>query len=429
MIYNIDAEQELIGSILFEPGLIKETRIKTHHLSDKRKAILEYMYKVDKKGQTIDMVSLATEMGDVIQQIGISYITEMAGSIPTVSNFKQTEQFIIDAYKVRKAYESANEYIRSVSSRTDPLLITKLSQQITEIEEQGQTETRSWKDALIDMVNESFEERTGLSGVDTGFNDLNKMTDGLQGNNLIIIGARPSMGKTAFALNIGANASMMTDARVDIFSLETPEKRLTKRIISSVGNIDAGVMRNYSFDERTREKFMQTVGMVESLDLHIHDQSTITVEEIRAKVREGNRQAKKESREHIVIIDYLQLITYAGPMNNPVQQIGHISRQLKTMAGDFDIPVIALSQLSRGLEQRQDKRPMMSDLRDSGSIEQDADVVMFLYRDDYYDAESEKQNITEIITAKNRDGAVGTVELVFIKEYNKFVNLDHRYSA
>ncbi|AYP68791.1 replicative DNA helicase [Bacillus phage vB_BpsM-61] len=431
MIYNMEAEQTFLGSLIMDPDLVKETRIKPDQLSQRHSIILQTMQQVTEKGMIPDLVAIVTQMGNsLVEQIGgVTYLSKLADSVPTLANFRQTESFIVDAYKLRSSREVTEEFMKSVHERSDPILIADMMQKLTEIDDIGQVPTRSWRDVLSDIVEESFLERKGLSGMNTGYNELNAMTDGLQGNNLIILGARPSMGKTAFALNIGVNAAILDDARVDIFSLETPEDRLAKRIISATGNIDAYRLKTMQFDDATRKKFMDTVGFIDGLDINIHDSSFITVEEIRSIVRDGNKQAKKEGKKHIVLIDYLQLITYVGPLNNPVQQVGHISRQLKIMAGDFKIPVIALSQLSRGVESRQDKRPMMSDIRESGSIEQDADIVAFLYRDDYYDKESENQNITEVIIAKNRDGAVGTVELAFIKEYNKFVNLDRRQAA
>lgn len=432
MIFNVDAEQYYLGAILLEPDLAKEARCTADMFSPSHKLIMNAIEQCVKKDIIPEVIAVATEMRAGIETIGgLPYLAELAGSVPTTSNIKHYENFIINAYKMRRGYEAANKFLSNAQYGQDPDMLTMLSQEINEINEMHQkVETKTWRDTLMDLLNDSYEDDKGITGIDTGFKDLNRMTDGLQGNNLIIIGARPSMGKTAFALNIGANACMLQDARVEIFSLETPEKRLAKRIISSTGHINAEYMRRMQFpDEATRAKFTATVGMVDKFDLHIHDKSSITVEEIRSIVAAGHRQAVKEGKKHLVIIDYLQLINYIGPLNNPVQQIGHISRALKVMASDYDIPVVALSQLSRKVEERQDKRPMMSDIRESGNIEQDADVIAFLYRDDYYDKESEAKNITEIIIAKNRDGAVGTINLAFFKEYNKFVNLEFKPSS
>jgi replicative DNA helicase len=431
MIVNYESEQYFIGSLILEPELIKETQVRPEMLNGPHRTIMESMFTCLEREMINDLVGIATVLGDRIMDVGgFSYLSEMSSAIPTTANIKHYERLIIDSYKLKNAYESAQKFLMEVQGNKDTTLINQLAQEITSIQESYAVQKKkSWQESLQELVDDAFTDSIGMTGIDTGFTELNKMTDGLQGNNLIIIGARPSMGKTAFALNIGSNACMIQDCRVEIFSLETPEKRLMKRIISSTGNIDAERMRRMDIqdNEKVLNDFMSTVGVVSKYDIHIHDKATISVEEIRSIVAEGNRQAVKDGRKHLVIIDYLQLINYVGPINNYVQQIGHISRSLKVMASDFDIPVIALSQLSRGVEQRQDKRPMMSDIRESGNIEQDADVIAFLYRDDYYDKESEQKNITEVIIAKNRDGAVGTVSLAFIKEWNKFVNLEMRY--
>jgi replicative DNA helicase len=430
MIYNLEAEQYFIGAILLEPELAKEKTVQAEMFTDRHRIIMQAIERCLAKEITPDLVAIATDLQSGIENVGgFTYLSELAGAIPTTANLKHYERFIIDSYKVRKAYESATAFVMDATGNPDPILINKLAQEITAIQESHAVQNKkSWRDGLVDLVDQAFTERQGMTGIDTGFGELNRMTDGLQGNNLIILGARPSMGKTAFALNLGSNACALQDARVDIFSLETPFDRLQKRIISATGNINAEYMKRMEFpNDKVRNDFMQAVGLVDAYDINIHDKSSVTVEEIRSIVAEGNRQAKKEGKKHLVIIDYLQLINYVGPITGYVQQIGHISRSLKVMASDFDIPVVALSQLSRGVEQRQDKRPMMSDIRESGNIEQDADLIAFLYRDDYYDKESENKNITEVIIAKNRDGAVGTINLAFIKEYNKFVNLETRY--
>jgi replicative DNA helicase len=432
MIHNLEAEQYFIGCLIYDPELVKETQITSEMMSERYRIILDTMFKCIEREMIPDLVGIATVLGGGIENVGgFSHLSELMGAIPTTANIKHYERLIIDSYKLRKAHESATNFIMNMQVDQNTQLINELAQEIIEIQEShAVVKKRTWKDSLADIVDKAFLDDVGMTGIDTGFHEINRMTDGLQGNNLIIIGARPSMGKTAFALNIGVNACMNTDARVEIFSLETPEDRLIKRMIASVGNIDAEKLRRLDMQnesEKTVSDFMDAVGIIGNFDVHIHDKSSISVEEIRSIVAEGHRQAEKEGRKHLVIIDYLQLINYVGKINNYVQQIGHISRSLKVMASDFNIPVIALSQLSRGVEQRQDKRPMMSDIRESGNIEQDADLIAFLYRDDYYDKESENKNITEVIFAKNRDGAVGTISLAFIKEWNKFVNLETRY--
>ncbi|RSL28829.1 replicative DNA helicase, partial [Salibacterium salarium] len=264
-----------------------------------------------------------------------------------------------------------------------------------------------------------------ITGVASGFAELDKMTTGFQRSDLIIVAARPSMGKTAFALNIAQNVATKSAENVAVFSLEMGASQLVQRMLCAEGNIDATRMRTGSLEEEDWEKLTMAMGSLSSAGIYIDDTPGVKVNEIRAKCR----RLKQERGLGMIMIDYMQLIQGSGSRGGESrqQEVSEISRGLKGLAREMDVPVIALSQLSRGVESRQDKRPMMSDLRESGSIEQDADIVSFLYREDYYDQETEDQNIIEIILAKQRNGPVGAVELAFIKEYNKFVNLDRRH--
>lgn len=274
----------------------------------------------------------------------------------------------------------------------------------------------------IEQLHNMDEEVTGIA---TGFRDLDYITSGFQKNDLIIVAARPSVGKTAFALNIAQNVAVNSDENVAIFSLEMGADQLVMRMLCAEGNIDAQRLRTGKLQEEDWRKLTMAMGSLSNAGIYIDDTPGIKVNEIRSKCR----RLKQESGLGMVLIDYLQLIQgNANSRESRQQEVSEISRQLKALARELEVPVIALSQLSRGVEQRQDKRPIMSDIRESGSIEQDADIVGFLYRDDYYDQESEKENIIEIIIAKQRNGPVGTVELAFVKEYNKFVDLDRRYS-
>lgn len=250
------------------------------------------------------------------------------------------------------------------------------------------------------------------------------MTAGFQRNDLIIVGARPSVGKTAFALNIAQNVATKTGENVAIFSLEMGAEQLVMRMLCAEGNIDAQRLRTGSLTDEDWGKLTMAMGSLSNAGIYIDDTPGVRVQDIRSKCR----RLKQEHGIGMILIDYLQLILGSGRSGeNRQQEVSEISRSLKQLARELEVPVIALSQLSRGVEQRQDKRPMMSDIRESGSIEQDADIVAFLYRDDYYDKESENKNIIEIIIAKQRNGPTGTVSLAFVKEYNKFVNLERRF--
>lgn len=263
-----------------------------------------------------------------------------------------------------------------------------------------------------------------ITGVPTGFIELDRMTAGFQKNDLIIVAARPSVGKTAFALNIAQNVATKTDETVAIFSLEMGAEQLVMRMLCAEGNIDSQNLRTGSLTDDDWKKLTMAMGSLSNANIFIDDTPGIKITDIRSKCR----RLKQEHGLGLVIIDYLQLIQGSGRSSeNRQQEVSEISRSLKALAREMEVPVIALSQLSRGVEQRQDKRPMMSDIRESGSIEQDADIVAFLYREDYYDKETENKNIIEIIIAKQRNGPTGTIQLAFAKEYNKFVNLERRY--
>lgn len=263
-----------------------------------------------------------------------------------------------------------------------------------------------------------------VTGIPTGFTELDKMTAGFQRNDLIIVAARPSVGKTAFSLNIAQNVATKTDENVAIFSLEMGSDQLVMRMLCAEGNIDAQRLRTGSLTSDDWAKLTMAMGSLSNAGIYIDDTPGIKVNEIRAKCR----RLKQEQGLGMVLIDYLQLIQGSGKSGeNRQQEVSEISRTLKGIARELQVPVIALSQLSRGVESRQDKRPMMSDIRESGSIEQDADIVAFLYREDYYDRETENKNTIEIIIAKQRNGPVGSVELAFVKEFNKFVNLERRF--
>ncbi|EFR89214.1 replicative DNA helicase, partial [Listeria marthii FSL S4-120] len=283
------------------------------------------------------------------------------------------------------------------------------------------------KDVLVKTYDdiEILHNRKGdITGIPTGFNELDKMTAGFQRNDLIIVAARPSVGKTAFALNIAQNVATKTDENVAIFSLEMGAEQLVMRMLCAEGNINAQNLRTGALTSDDWQKLTIAMGTLSNSGIYIDDTPGVRVNEIRSKCR----RLKQETGLGMIVIDYLQLIAGSGRGGeNRQQEVSEISRSLKALARELEVPVIALSQLSRSVEQRQDKRPMMSDIRESGSIEQDADIVAFLYREDYYDREGENDGTIEIIIAKQRNGPVGDVKLAFVKEYNKFVNLEVRY--
>lgn len=419
---NREAEQYLLGCVLREGELIKELNVRPEHFyfQDHRK-IFEAMKGMEREEEAIDLPSVTLRLLD--QMDNLEYLVELNGSIPSVEPYRTYEKYVMEAWKLRMAELVANKIKSGVEgSRGDVSIISDSIQDLLRLEEIGHEEDFDLKELLMEIQEEMDQDIGDLTGIDTGYRDMNQFTSGWQDQDLIIVAARPSVGKTAFALNMAeraANQGVVTS----IFSLEMSKKLLMRRILCSVGRIDATKMRNPKrlFGDNDWNKAQMALGIVSRFPLHIYDKPSVTVQDIRAKLRRLKRQFP--DKKHICFIDYLTLIKGSGGENR-VQEVGDITRQLKIIAREFEIPMVVLAQLSRSVEQRQDKRPMMSDLRDSGEIEQHADIIAFLYRDDYYYKDTEQKNIIEIIIAKQRNGATGTVKLAFMKEYNLFLDLE-----
>lgn len=422
---NVQAEQAVIGSILIDDTIFKELKLESRHFGDpQHQQIYKAIEHVAKKGQKIDIVTVTTELGDLINEVGgVSYLSQLAESIPSTANIEFYESAVFEAYRQRKTRELALKYAENPNDES----LHKLISDLEKVKETGvQTEEKTIRDHLEEIADDMFkppEERN--TGFMTGFTDFDKMTGGLQRSDLIIIAARPSVGKTAFALNIGAG-HCKNGGTTHLFSLEMSTKSLLQRIISALGRINGQKWRTMDFSADDYDSATKAMAVIADWKLHIYDQ-TRTINDIRAVVRKAVNENPDE--KHLVVIDYLQLLQTSGRYETRNLEIGAITRELKLLAMELNIPIVLLSQLSRAVEQRQEKRPMLSDLRDSGNIEQDADIVGFLYRDDYYNKESDKQNIIEIIIAKQRNGPTGTVELAFFKEHGRFENLDYRYSG
>ena len=284
------------------------------------------------------------------------------------------------------------------------------------------------KDILVESFAELerlYNQKGNVTGISTGFYDLDNVTAGLHNSDLLIVAARPAMGKSAFAINLATNAAVKSNVPTVIFNLEMSKEQIGNRILCSEALVDSNKIRTGQIEDEDWMKLAQTLGRISDAPIYIDDTPGISVMEIRAKCR----KLKLEKNIGLIVIDYLQLISGSGKKNTSrEQEISEISRSLKILAKELNVPVIALSQLSRTAEKRDDKRPMLSDLRESGAIEQDADIVMFLYRDDYYNPDTEKKNVAEVILAKHRGGSTGTVELAWLPSYTKFANLERRYN-
>mgnify|MGYP002620404728 CR=1 FL=1 len=433
---NIEAEQAVLGSILLEADALvtaMERLRPDDFYQPVHRMIYETMIELGETGQPIDLVTLTAALQDkqrLEEAGGVDYLSRLLSVVPTAANVDYYARIVEEKSLLRRLIRTATEIVQEGYAGADDvgLLLNDAEQRILEISNRRTgSGFISIRDVLMDVFEQIeflYHHRGGVTGIPSGFPDLDRMTSGFQRSDLIIVAARPSVGKTAFALNIAQNVGVRARETVAIFSLEMSASQLVQRMICAESNVDAGRLRTGRLEGDDWEKLTMAIGALSEADIYIDDTPGITVADIRAKLR----RLKKERGLGLVVIDYLQLIQGRGkPGENRQQEVSEISRTLKQIARELNVPVIALSQLSRSVEQRQDKRPMMSDLRESGSIEQDADIVAFLYRDDYYDKNSEKQNIIEIIIAKQRNGPVGTVELAFLKNFNKFVNLERTH--
>ncbi|KGX89249.1 replicative DNA helicase [Pontibacillus marinus BH030004 = DSM 16465] len=434
--HNIEAEQAVLGAIFLEPQAIataSEVLLPEDFYRASHQRIYEVMTNLSEKGEPIDLVTVTTALSNqsVLDEVGgVSYLSDLANSVPTAANIEYYTKIVEEKSILRRLIKTATNIVTSGYSDEGEVesVLNEAEKSILEVAQSKDSgRFKNIKDVLIDVydnIEQLHNNDEEVTGVPTGFRDLDQITSGFQKNDLIIVAARPSVGKTAFALNIAQNVAVTAQENVAIFSLEMGADQLVMRMLCAEGNINAQKLRTGSLEEEDWGKLTMAMGSLSNAGVFIDDTPGIKVNEIRSKCR----RLKQEHGLGMILIDYLQLIQGNGnSKENRQQEVSEISRALKGLARELNVPLIALSQLSRGVEGRQDKRPMMSDIRESGSIEQDADIVGFLYRDDYYDQESEKQNIIEIILAKQRNGPVGTVELAFVKEYNKFVDLDHRY--
>ena len=438
---DIEAEQAVLGAIFLDSDtLIDAMEIVTPRSFYRRshQIIFQSMIQLSNRGEAIDLVTLKAEIekSNALEDIGgISYLSELSQSTPSSASVSYYAKIVDDKSLLRQLIQTANQIVVKSFEQGEEVqaIVDEAERSILEVsEKRNSTGFQSIADVLnqsietIDRLAQNNEEITGLP---TGYQALDKMTAGLQKEELIILAARPAVGKTAFALNIAQNVGTKTDKTVAIFSLEMGAESLVNRMLCAEGSIEASHLRTGQLNEEEWRNLIVAMGSLSRASIYIDDTPGIKISEIRARCR---KLAQETGDLGLILIDYLQLIEGTGRENRQ-QEVSEISRQLKTLAKELKVPVIALSQLSRGVEQRQDKRPVLSDIRESGSIEQDADIVAFLYRDDYYqregDEEEEEQsnnNVIEVIIEKNRSGARGTVELLFIKEYNKFSSLSPR---
>jgi len=433
--HNIEAEVAILGAILLDNSVfdqIAESLSGDEFFLEKHRHIFRAMAEAYDDGDPIDPVTVSSRLqagGLLAVAGGVGYLTGLVSATPTAANVMHYVRIVKDHAVHRKALQQVQGLAAAAGQAESGAELVAKMQMVTATLEDEVAPKKDFvpiRAALMEAYERIEQLATnpdarGITGLASGYPDLDRMTAGFQPGDMIIVAARPSVGKTAFALNVAQNVGK-SGATVAMFSLEMPTSQLIQRMLCAEANIDAGRMRTGYLQGDDWPKLTTSVGMLSERKIFIDDSAAITTNEIRAKCR----RLKREKGLDLVIVDYLQLISPGQRRRENRQvEVAEISRALKQIAKELEVPVIALSQLSRSVEQRQDKRPMLSDLRESGAIEQDADIVAFLYRDDYYDKETDRKNIIEIIIAKQRNGPVGTVELVFLKNFNKFVSLDH----
>ena len=435
---SIEAEEAILGAILENPaalGRVVESLKPDSFYKPAHKIIYEAMLNMFRKNEPIDIVTISEYLRnreELEAAGGRAYINELAINVITTTNIEYYAK-IVQEKEIKRALINAGSEIVSMSYETDDTdnVLDNAQKLIFNIASQKDSSDLV---AIQDLVVESYEQiehrfnnKDELVGVTTGFYDLNALTSGLQKSDLIILAARPSMGKTAFALNLAQNVALKGKKAVAIFSLEMPKQQLTKRMLCSEAEVDTQRITSGNIQPKDWEKLVDAMTRLSDAKIYIDDTSGVTATDVKAKCR---RLMMEEKELGLIIIDYLQLMEGGGNTNDRNQQISQISRSLKGLARELDVPIIALSQLSRGVEQRNDKRPMLSDLRDSGAIEQDADIVMFIYRDEYYNRDDvNNKGKAEVIIAKHRNGPVGTVELLFQSSITKFKNKTQTQTA
>ena len=435
--HDIEAEQAVLGSCLTDKDAVMDAVEKLKPESFYRedsKLIFEAIFNLYNRSEPIDLVTVKdelTSMGSFENIGGYEYLATLPDKVPTTTNVQKYIEIVEEKSTLRNLIKTANEIIELGYNPTEEVdsIMAGAEKKIFDImQKKNQKSYTPIKDVLIESftkLEELYNQKSKITGVPTGFADLDDKTAGLHGSDLILIAARPAMGKTAFALNIAAHAAIRENVPVAVFNLEMSKDQLVNRMLCMEAMVDSNKVMTGKLDEDDWSKLASVVGPMSDAGIYIDDTPGISITEIRTKCR----KLKMEKNIGLVVIDYIQLIQGSGSRKNGSreQEIAEISRSLKILAKELNVPVIALSQLSRAVESRPDHRPMLSDLRESGSIEQDADIVMFLYRDDYYNPDSEEKDISEVIIAKHRAGSTGTIKLLWMGNYTKFVNLARGY--
>jgi len=391
--------------------------------------LFETMVEMNEEAQPIDLVTLQNRLRekDVPPEVsGLEFVRDLLTSVPTSANIKYYANIVAEKSLLRKMIKLNEEIANTCYAGKESLefIMEDTEKRMFQLLQRHDTgdfvPIRTVVMNAMDKIETAAKNKGSVTGIPTGFTDLDYRTAGMQPSDLVLIAARPSMGKTAFVLNIAQHVAFKKNLPVAIFSLEMSKEQLVNRMFSLESSVDAQKLRTGQLNDQDWERLIESAGVIGRSKLMIDDTPGISISELRSKCR----KMKLEHGLSMIIIDYLQLMSGSGRSDSRQQEISDISRSLKAVARELHVPVLALSQLSRAVEQRPDHRPMLSDLRESGAIEQDADVVMFIYRDDYYNHDTDRKGVSEIIIAKQRNGPIGTVELAWLPEYTKFANLE-----
>ncbi len=429
--HSIEAEQSVIGAMIMDREAIvvaSEIVMEDDFYSKQCGILFEAMIELNDEGKPVDLVTLQDKLKEKdipAEMSSLEYIRDLITAVPTSANIKYYANIVAEKATLRRLIKLNEEIANTcyVGKESLEVILEDTEKRVFNLVQRRNTgefvPIRQIVMNAMDQIEKASRNKGSVTGIATGFIDLDYRTAGMQPSDLVLIAARPSMGKTAFVLNIAQHVAFKLNQTVAVFSLEMSKEQLVNRLFSLESRVDAQKLRTGSLSDGDWEKLIETAGVIGKSNLIIDDTPGISIAELRSKCR----KYKLEHGLKMIIIDYLQLMSGSGKGDSRQQEISDISRSLKALARELSVPVLALSQLSRAVEQRPDHRPMLSDLRESGAIEQDADVVMFIYRDDYYNKDTEKKGIAEIIVAKQRNGPIGTIDLVWLPEYTKFANM------
>ena len=454
--HSIEAEQSVLGGLMLDNAHFDEVAAilnSEDFYSEAHRILFDAITALHQSGRPYDGISVIDYLASTrqLEQVGGKpFIASLLKNVPGSANLLYYARVVRDKAILRQLIAAGNEIIETAyfpDGKSVREVLDKAETRIMAIAEHGADKERDYRPiadllgAAVERIEELFQSDSPITGLETHYKDLDEMTSGLQNGDLIIVAGRPSMGKTTFSMNIAENVATLGEGSVAVFSLEMPGEQLAMRMLSSVGRIPSHRIRTGKLKEEDWPKLNRAIAMLSKASIIIDDTPALTITELRARARRIDKDLREKQREaalkaglseeeaekkavglQLIVIDYLQLMRGATPTDNRVNEISEISRGLKALAKELNIPVIALSQLNRSLEQRPDKRPKMSDLRESGAIEQDADLIVFIYRDEVYNPDTDAKGLAEIIIGKHRNGAIGKVLLTFIGEYTRFEN-------